>query len=34
MVKGKSAETFNPTGPWLVTPDDIPDVLDLACGST
>jgi 2-keto-4-pentenoate hydratase/2-oxohepta-3-ene-1,7-dioic acid hydratase in catechol pathway len=27
--KGKSAETFNPTGPWLVTPDEIPDVLDL-----
>jgi 2,4-didehydro-3-deoxy-L-rhamnonate hydrolase len=28
-VKGKSAETFNPAGPWLVTPDEIPDVLDL-----
>lgn len=27
--KGKSAETFNPAGPWLVTPDDIPDVLDI-----
>jgi 2,4-didehydro-3-deoxy-L-rhamnonate hydrolase len=27
--KGKSAETFNPAGPWLVTPDEIPDVLDL-----
>jgi 2-keto-4-pentenoate hydratase/2-oxohepta-3-ene-1,7-dioic acid hydratase in catechol pathway len=25
-VKGKSAETFNPTGPWLATPDEIPDV--------
>ncbi|MEU4219483.1 fumarylacetoacetate hydrolase family protein [Actinoplanes sp. NPDC026623] len=24
--KGKSAETFNPCGPWLVTPDEIPDV--------
>ncbi|WP_088288154.1 fumarylacetoacetate hydrolase family protein [Kineosporia sp. A_224] len=24
--KGKSAETFNPVGPWLVTPDEIPDV--------
>jgi 2,4-diketo-3-deoxy-L-fuconate hydrolase len=24
--KGKSAETFNPAGPWLVTPDEIPDV--------
>jgi 2,4-diketo-3-deoxy-L-fuconate hydrolase len=28
-TKGKSAETFNPTGPWLVTPDEIDDVLDL-----
>jgi 2-keto-4-pentenoate hydratase/2-oxohepta-3-ene-1,7-dioic acid hydratase in catechol pathway len=28
-AKGKSAETFNPTGPWLVTPDEIDDVLDL-----
>ena len=28
--KGKSAETFNPAGPWLVTPDEIDDVLDLA----
>jgi 2-keto-4-pentenoate hydratase/2-oxohepta-3-ene-1,7-dioic acid hydratase in catechol pathway len=27
--KGKSAETFNPAGPWLVTPDEIPDVLAL-----
>lgn len=27
--KGKSAETFNPCGPWLVTPDDIPDVANL-----
>ena len=24
--KGKSAETFNPAGPWLVTPDEIDDV--------
>jgi 2-keto-4-pentenoate hydratase/2-oxohepta-3-ene-1,7-dioic acid hydratase in catechol pathway len=24
--KGKSAETFNPCGPWLVTPDEVPDV--------
>ncbi|MEU2074834.1 fumarylacetoacetate hydrolase family protein [Streptomyces sp. NPDC013489] len=23
--KGKSCETFNPLGPWLVTPDEIPD---------
>lgn len=29
-VKGKSAETFGPLGPWLVTPDDIPDVQNLA----
>ena len=28
-AKGKSAETFNPAGPWLVTPDEITDVLDL-----
>jgi 2-keto-4-pentenoate hydratase/2-oxohepta-3-ene-1,7-dioic acid hydratase in catechol pathway len=28
--KGKSAETFNPAGPWLVTPDEIPDVRELA----
>jgi 2,4-diketo-3-deoxy-L-fuconate hydrolase len=27
--KGKSAETFNPAGPWLVTPDEIDDVLKL-----
>ncbi len=28
-VKGKSAETFNPAGPWLVTADEVPDVLGL-----
>ncbi|MCU1439268.1 MAG: fumarylacetoacetate superfamily protein [Rhodoglobus sp.] len=27
--KGKSAPTFNPAGPYLVTPDEIGDVLDL-----
>lgn len=27
--KGKSAETFNPAGPWLATPDEIGDVKDL-----
>ena len=27
--KGKSAPTFNPAGPFLVTPDEIPDVLSL-----
>jgi 2,4-diketo-3-deoxy-L-fuconate hydrolase len=29
-LKGKSAETFGPLGPWLVTPDEIPDVQNLA----
>ena len=24
-VKGKSCETFNPLGPWLVTADEVPD---------
>ncbi len=24
-VKGKSCETFNPVGPWLVTPDEVAD---------
>ncbi|MGA2528312.1 MAG: fumarylacetoacetate hydrolase family protein [Acidimicrobiales bacterium] len=28
-VKGKSAPTFNPAGPWLATPNEIVDVLDL-----
>jgi 2-keto-4-pentenoate hydratase/2-oxohepta-3-ene-1,7-dioic acid hydratase in catechol pathway len=28
-VKGKSAETFNPAGPYLVTPDEIEDVTAL-----
>jgi 2,4-diketo-3-deoxy-L-fuconate hydrolase len=28
-AKGKSSETFNPAGPWLVTPDEIDDVLNL-----
>ncbi|TMR98787.1 fumarylacetoacetate hydrolase family protein [Nonomuraea basaltis] len=27
--KGKSAETFNPAGPWLVTRDEIADVTNL-----
>jgi 2,4-didehydro-3-deoxy-L-rhamnonate hydrolase len=27
--KGKSAETFNPAGPWLVTQDEIEDVQNL-----
>ncbi|MGH1419715.1 MAG: fumarylacetoacetate hydrolase family protein [Hyphomicrobiaceae bacterium] len=29
-VKGKSAETFGPLGPWLVTPDELSDVDSLA----
>nr|WP_196790054.1 fumarylacetoacetate hydrolase family protein [Streptomyces caniscabiei] len=28
-AKGKSAETFNPAGPWLATADEVDDVLDL-----
>ena len=28
-LKGKSAETFNPAGPWLVTQDEVEDVLAL-----
>lgn len=28
--KGKSAATFNPAGPWLVTADEVPDVGSLA----
>jgi 2,4-didehydro-3-deoxy-L-rhamnonate hydrolase len=28
-VKGKSAPTFGPLGPWLVTPNEIKDVQDL-----
>jgi 2-keto-4-pentenoate hydratase/2-oxohepta-3-ene-1,7-dioic acid hydratase in catechol pathway len=27
--KGKSCETFNPAGPWLVTRDELSDVSDL-----
>jgi len=29
-VKGKSADTFGPTGPWLVTRDEIADPQNLA----
>lgn len=29
-LKGKSAETFNPCGPWLVTPDALPDIHSLS----
>lgn len=28
-VKGKSCETFNPLGPWLVTPDEVGDPQNL-----
>lgn len=28
-AKGKSAETFNPAGPWLATPDELDDVMRL-----
>jgi 2-keto-4-pentenoate hydratase/2-oxohepta-3-ene-1,7-dioic acid hydratase in catechol pathway len=28
-VKGKSADTFGPVGPWLVTSEDVPDPQDL-----
>ena len=33
-IKGKSARTFCPTGPWLVTPDEIPDPQSLAMSLT
>ncbi|KUF08673.1 fumarylacetoacetate hydrolase family protein [Pseudoponticoccus marisrubri] len=29
-VKGKSADTFGPTGPWLVTADEVADPSDLS----
>ncbi|MEN0087921.1 MAG: fumarylacetoacetate hydrolase family protein [Pseudomonadota bacterium] len=29
-VKGKSADTFGPMGPWLVTADEVPDPQDLS----
>jgi len=28
-AKGKSAETFNPAGPWLAKPDELDDVMNL-----
>ena len=28
-MKGKSADTFGPIGPWLVTPDEVIDPQDL-----
>jgi 2-keto-4-pentenoate hydratase/2-oxohepta-3-ene-1,7-dioic acid hydratase in catechol pathway len=29
-IKGKSAETFNPCGPWLATPEELGDVANLS----
>ena len=29
-IKGKSADTFGPIGPWLVTTDEVPDPQDLS----
>lgn len=29
-MKGKGCPTFGPLGPWLVTPDEVPDVQDLS----
>jgi 2-keto-4-pentenoate hydratase/2-oxohepta-3-ene-1,7-dioic acid hydratase in catechol pathway len=33
-TKGKSADTFGPVGPWLVTADEIPDPQALELGTT
>ena len=33
-TKGKSSPTFNPLGPWLVTKDEIPDVMNLGMVTT
>jgi 2,4-diketo-3-deoxy-L-fuconate hydrolase len=33
-TKGKSADTFGPVGPWLVTADEIPDPQALELGAT
>lgn len=30
-VKGKSAPSFGPTGPWIVTPDEVADPQNLRC---
>ncbi|MEU2169541.1 fumarylacetoacetate hydrolase family protein [Micromonospora chersina] len=32
-VRGKSCESFNPLGPWLVTPEEVPRPGDLAIAS-
>jgi 2-keto-4-pentenoate hydratase/2-oxohepta-3-ene-1,7-dioic acid hydratase in catechol pathway len=33
-TKGKSADTFGPVGPWLVTADEVPDPQDLRLWTT
>ena len=33
-TKGKSADTFGPVGPWLVSADEVPDPQDLALWTT
>lgn len=33
-IKGKSAPTFGPTGPWIVTADEVPDPQSLRCWLT
>jgi 2,4-diketo-3-deoxy-L-fuconate hydrolase len=33
-TKGKSADTFGPVGPWLVTADEVPDPQTLELGTT
>ena len=33
-VKGKSCDTFNPLGPWLLTPDEAGDISDLSMSLT
>jgi 5-oxopent-3-ene-1,2,5-tricarboxylate decarboxylase/2-hydroxyhepta-2,4-diene-1,7-dioate isomerase len=33
-VKAKSFDTFGPIGPWIVTPDELPDVSSLALRTT
>src|ERR1700727_2050953 len=30
--KGKGCDTFAPLGPWMVTPDEVPDVHNLRLG--
>ena len=30
--KGKGCDTFGPTGPWVVTKDEVPDPQNFRCG--